>query len=129
MKTLRIACFALCAVTLATPALAEVSDKIPTFQNLWTTAIGLNVIALLLGLWRPTIALIIWPFGAFLAFGQYDMVTTDIASAILHEQGQGYIDAAHRTAAILALGPPTLYVLTYWLRERWLGRKREDLTQ
>ena len=107
---------ALFALISASPALAEVSDKIPSLTNLWAWAFAWNAIALLLGWKRPLMGLLVVPFAAFLAWGGHDMVTgAAIGPAILREQGQGYVDTVYLTGAIGVIGPVLLVLaLAAW---------------
>ncbi len=104
--SLRGAVLAVLLFTFATPALAEVSDKIPSVGAMWGWAIGLIALALLLGWKRPAMGLLVVPIAAINAWGGYEMVTGDfIGRAILREQGHSYVDTVYLTGAIGVIGP------------------------
>lgn len=70
----------------ASPAWAEVSDKIPTPEDLWGWAIGFNLAALVLSLWRPAAGLTVIPLAVFYAWAGHEMVSdAHVGVAILQE--------------------------------------------
>lgn len=120
MSLLRTVVAAILTVTVATPAMAEVSDKIPSVEGLWGWALGLSLVALVLGLVKPAAALAVWPFALLLAYGQYEMISDPhIGAAILREQGQAYLDAVNTSSMALIVGP----LLACLIAELW-GRRR-----
>lgn len=90
---------------LPLPAFAEVSDKMPTQQNLWTTGL---LLALCLGFavrWSTWFNLLAWPLIALCFYGAYDLLTqADVGPAIIREQGNAYIVASYGSAALVLLG-------------------------
>lgn len=105
----------------ASPALAEVSDKIPSTQVLWGWAIGFNLAAVLLSLWRPALGLAVVPVAAFQAWAGHEMISDpDIGPAILQEQGAGYFTQAYASGAVGVIGPLLIAGLLTALRRRTL---------
>lgn len=100
------AVIALALALPASPALAEVSDKIPGPGWLWGSAIAFTLAALLLSLWRPAAGLAVVPLAALMAWGGYDMVTDpDLGPAIVQGQGEAYVRAVHASGALGVIGP------------------------
>lgn len=90
----------------ASPALAEVSDKIPTLTGLWGWATGFTLAALLLALWRPAAGLLVLPLAVLWAWGGHDMVSdTHLGSAILQERGEAYVRAVYGSGIAGLIGP------------------------
>lgn len=88
------------------PALAEVSDKIPTLAGLWGWATGFTLAALLLALWRPAAGLLVLPLAVLWAWGGHDMVSdAHVGPAILAEQGEAYVRAVYWSGLAGVVGP------------------------
>lgn len=106
-------------VLAASPAWAEVSDKIPTFAGLWYWTICFNLAALLLALFRPALGLAVIPLAAFWAWGGHDMVSdAHVGAAILHEQGVGYVRTVYVSGAIGVIGPAVIVAMIAAIRHR-----------
>jgi len=105
----------------ASPALAEVGDKIPSLAALWGWAAGFTLAALLLALWRPAAGLVVLPLAVLWVWGGHDMVSdAHLGPAILQEQGEAYVRAVY-WSGIAGLIGPLLAVLAVAL---WRGRGR-----
>ena len=103
----------------ASPALAEVSDKIPSLANLWLWAAGFTLAALLLAWRRPVAGLAVVPFAAFWAWSGHEMLSDPwVGPAILREQGRAYVQAVYWSAAAGVTGPLLVAALALWLRLR-----------
>lgn len=90
----------------ASPALAEVSDKIPSFAALWGWSAGFTLAALLLALWRPVAGLVVLPLAALWAWGGHDMVSdAHLGPAILQEQSEAYVHAVYWSGIAGLIGP------------------------
>lgn len=108
----------------ASPALAEVSDKIPAPGGLWGWAAGFTLAALLLALWRPAAGLVVVPLAALHAWGGYAMVSDiHLGPAILHEQGEGYVRMVHQSSALGVIGPLVMVLLVATYRQRVAARR------
>ncbi|HEY6965364.1 MAG TPA: hypothetical protein VI407_09110 [Erythrobacter sp.] len=115
------AALGLVLATSGSPALAELSDKIPTLTGLWCWAAGFTLAALLLALWRPAAGLLALPLAVLWAWGGHDMVSdAHLGPAILAEQGSDYVSAVYASAAAGVIGP-LLAVLAIAL---WRARVR-----
>ncbi|MBU7579235.1 MAG: hypothetical protein KAF27_02015 [Porphyrobacter sp.] len=89
----------------ASPALAEVSDKIPSLADLWMWAGGFILAALMLALWRALVGLVVVPFAALRAWGGHAMVSdAHLGPAILQEQGEAYVRAVYASGAASVTG-------------------------
>lgn len=105
---------ALATLLIASPACAEVADKIASLGALWTWTLGLNIAAFLLAFVRPLLGLIVVPFAAFLAWGAYEEMSDPyVGPAILSELGQDYILGAYASAGVGVVGPLVI-VLAWW---------------
>lgn len=64
--------FGCAALLVASPAVAEVADKVPSLGWRWGWALGLCATTLLLELWRKRRGLLVVPVGALLARGGHE---------------------------------------------------------
>lgn len=104
---------------LASPAWAEVSDKIPTPEGLWGWAIGFNLAALALSLFRPVLGLAVIPIAALFAWGGHDMLSdVHLGAAILEEQGTAYFRTVYATGAVGVIGPAAIVAIVAAIRRR-----------
>lgn len=101
------------------PVFAEVSDKMPSQQNLWVTGL---VLAVCLGLavrWSTWANLFAWPLAGLFFYGAYDLLTqADVGPAIMREQGSAYMIAAYGSAVLVLVG----VIAGNLLRRRKLNR-------
>jgi hypothetical protein len=103
----------------ASPAWAEVSDKIPSLEGMWVWAVGFNLAAALLSLWRPAIGLAVAPVAAFYAWAGHEMVSDPhVGRAILKEQGEGYVEQVYASGVVGVIGPLLIVGLIAALRQR-----------
>jgi len=117
--TPRLVIAGLLMVIFVSPAWAEVSDKISTTQGLWGWAIGFNLTALLLSLWRPALGLSVVPLAVLYAWAGHEMVSdAHIGRAILKEQGMGYVDQVYASGAVGVIGPAVIVAAMAAIRQR-----------
>ena len=106
------------ALLAATPAWAEVADKVPSTSSYMLWAIGFNLGAWLFARITPWLGLVALPFALLWSW----IVVTetlhapDIGPAILAEFGQSYATSVW-TAIALSLAGPVLIVLFYLHRQ------------
>lgn len=90
---------------LPLPALAEVSDKMPSQQNLWLSGLVLAVamgFAVRRSRWFNLLA---WPLVMMFFYGAYDLLNqADVGLAIVHEQGGAYVFASYGSAVLVLVG-------------------------
>jgi pilus assembly protein TadC len=109
---------ALAALFVASPAMAEVADKEPTLGGVWAWALAFNVVALILARVRPWLALLVVPFGAFLAFTVCcELVDPYVGPAIAAELGKAYVWSGYASAALGLIGPVVI-ALVWNIRRR-----------
>ena len=112
--TVAIAC-----LFVASPAIAEVADKEPTIGYLWLWALGLNVVAFLLALIRPKLALIVLPVSLLLAIGGHlELTDPYVGPEIMRELGQNYVTTSYLIYAVSLVEPILIMVLSSRLRRR-----------
>lgn len=115
----RLVIAGLLMVPAASPAWAEVSDKISTTQGLWGWAIGFNLAALLLSLWRPVLGLAVVPLAVFYAWAGHEMVSdAHVGRAILKEQGISYVEQVYASGAVGVIGPALIVAMIAAIRQR-----------
>jgi hypothetical protein len=109
---------------VAAPAWAEVSDKIPSLEGMWGWAIGFNLAAALLSLWRLALGLGVLPLAVFYAWGGHELVSdAHVGPAILREQGVGYVAQVYASGAAGVIGPLLIVAVIAAVRHRATGRK------
>lgn len=100
------------------PALAEISDKVPTLTALWIWVVALTVLAFFAGLWRWWAAAVVICLSLLIAWaGASELLSPDLGPAIARELGDDYVSAAW-IAAIAQAGAPALAGLAGWLLRR-----------
>jgi hypothetical protein len=115
---------AFAAACVASPAWAEVSDKIATPTGLWGWAAGFAFAALLLSLWRPALGLAVIPLAAFYAWAGHEMVSdAHIGPAILREQGEGYVQTVYLSGAAGVIAPLVVVAILAAIRAHRAGRQ------
>ena len=109
----------LAALSIASPALAEVADKEPSVGGMWAWALTVNVVALLLEMLRPRLGLIVVPFAALSAWTTHmELSDPYVGPAILRELGPSYIKMSYMSIAVELLGPMLLVLLYEIIRRR-----------
>ena len=109
----------LLAACAAAPAWAEVSDKIATPTGMWGWATGFALAALLLALWRPALGLAVIPLATIYAWAGHEMVSdAHIGSAILSEQGEGYVRTVYLSGAAGVIAPLVVVAIIAAVRAR-----------
>lgn len=109
------------ALTLAASesANAEVMDKEPTLFALWTTAIGVVLLAAVLERWRRHFGFFVLPVAVlFAAVGHGELSDPSVGPAIRQEAGVSYIVQAYMAYATSLVGPFAISVF----RGRLFGR-------
>ena len=95
----------LAILLLPFPALAEVSDKMPTITQLWLQGlIGAILLLLLIRrfIWASILGFCVVPF---FAFASYDMLADPfVGPAIMKEQGTSYIVSAYGSVVLMFAG-------------------------
>ena len=92
---------------LSSPALAEVSDKVPDAVQNWLVFASPCVIAFMVATIRPWFALLILPVSSLLTFALLDEFhDPNLGPAIREELGEAYLWQAYIAAAIGMIGPP-----------------------
>jgi hypothetical protein len=91
------------ALLLAAPAWAEVMDKEPTTREVWTAALAITPLALVVGRIHPLLGvLLLWvpynPLGIL-----SEIWDPHVGPAILREAGVGYIAQAYASGALVLL--------------------------
>ena len=118
-----LAAAAVAAFAVTTPAYAEVSDKIPTYSDLWVWGLALNGLAIGLSSWRWWCGLLVLPISALWAVGVLDMLHDPfVGPAILREQGRSYLHACYVSTLLVLSGPPLIAVLAKRLHHGRLRR-------
>ena len=108
---LSIGLFALLA---ASPAYAEVGDKVPSTLLLWGSALAVTAAAIALTRFRPWLGLMVLPLGLFQAtVGHMEITSPDVGPAIVSELGSSYIVSSY-VAYVFGLMGPVMAVL--WAR-------------
>ena len=100
----------------ASPALAEVGDKMTSVAGMWATTIVINIVAWLCGRKMPLMALPVLPVSALVAWGGISQFNDPwLGPAIREERGQRYIEQGYITMALGVLGPIALCAgLRFW---------------
>lgn len=105
----------------SSPAFAEISDKVPTVEGMWSTALVIVILAGVCGRKLPSMALLPLPVSALLAYGTWELLSDpSFFSAIREELGGRYIAHSYATAAVSLIGP--LAMFAGW---RIAGRHRD----
>lgn len=103
---------ALAALSIASPALAEIADKEPSVGGMWAWALAVNVIALLLEMVRPRLGLLMVPLAALSAWAGYmELSDPYVGQAILRELGPSYVKMSYMIIAVELLGPALLVLM------------------
>ena len=90
----------------ATPAIAEVGDKVPSIPLLWGSALAMTVVAFALTRIRPWWGLIVLPLGLLQAVAWHrEIWSPDVGPAIVRELGSGYIVTSYLAFALGFMGP------------------------
>lgn len=109
---------------VASPAWAEVSDKIQSLEAMWAWAVGFNLAAFLLSLWRSPIGIVVVPVAAFYAWAGHEMVSDPhVGPAILQERGAGYVEQVYASGAVGVIGPLLIAALIAAYRQRYEKRR------
>jgi 4-hydroxybenzoate polyprenyltransferase len=110
----------------ASPAFAEVSDKMSTVDGMWGTAIGINLLAWVCGRKFPLIALLPLPISTLLVYGTWEELNDPyFARAVREELGQRYIDHSYMSAGVSFIGPILICIFLLFYRRRRV-REHED---
>lgn len=95
------------SLILSSPALAEVSDKVPDAAQNWIVLTSPCAIAFLVATIRPWFALLLLPVSSLLTMVPLDgLHDPNLGPAIRQELGEAYIWQAYIAAAIGMIGPP-----------------------
>ena len=109
----------LLAALTASPAWAEVSDKIATPTGLWGWAAGFGLVALLLSLWRSAFGLAVIPLAVVYAWAGHEMVSdAHVGPAILREQGEGYVQTVYLSGVAGVIAPMVVVAIVAAVRAR-----------
>ena len=110
---------ALAAIIVASPARAEIADKMPSISFMWVWAIGLVAIAIVLEKVRSLLGLAVVPFGAFLLWGAHsEMADPHFGPVVLAELGSDYVTHSYASAWAGILGPVVIVLLRQVYRRR-----------
>ncbi|GAB3530441.1 hypothetical protein [Photobacterium alginatilyticum] len=92
---------------------AEVSDKIPSYGNLWITSIVIGLVFLLISYKVRFINYFSLIVALFMAFGIYDMYAEpSFRSAVIDEKGEGYFYHGFFSSFLIFV----LSIIGSWLR-------------
>ncbi len=106
-------------LTLASPALAEVSDKEPGTIQTWLIVTGICAIAFLAATIRPWFALLLLPISSLFALGLIDELHDPaIGPAIRQELGETYIWQSYVATAIAFIGPIAAWTMLRVMKGR-----------
>lgn len=87
------------------PAIAEVSDKMPSQAGLYLTGFFAGSLLSLLIRWSKWANLVAWPLVVVFSYYAYDTLFDPfIGPAIIHEQGKSYIFASYASPILVLCG-------------------------
>jgi hypothetical protein len=111
--------FAMATLVIASPASAEVADKVPSAGALWAWALGFSAIAFLLEMVRPRFGFVMVPVAALSAWaGHIELSDPHVGPAILNEIGSSYVSMSYFSFAVGLLGPLIAVLLCEVVRRR-----------
>ena len=127
----KISSYAISSVILlcSSPAMAEVSDKQPSVEELWIIALMIAGAFIALAAWRPLFALLCAPIALCYAFFQFqELGDAQVAAEIRNELGVSYFAHSYLTLAVIILAPPLAGAafLLYNRRSKSTGRGRRE---
>ena len=106
--------FGLAALMAATPACAEIGDKVPSPPLLWGSALAMAAVAFALTRIRPWLGLMVLPLGLLQAVaGHMELTSADVGPAIVRELGSSYVVTSYFAYALGLMGP---VITVLWAR-------------
>jgi hypothetical protein len=119
MRPFRLAIAFSLAVALPSSAFAEIADKMASESWLWGQGVFLGAVALVLGLWRPWLALLPALLGALLLLSAWGDAHDPMFSTSMHrELGPNYTLVSYVTALI-----PVAVAIAVMSRHIWRRRR------
>ena len=90
---------------LSQTAAAEVSDKLPSLEQLWATGALVGAAALVAGSYRPLFGILLYCLALVVAYGAHQtLVDPYVGPAALAEQGDAYWWASYGSSFIMFFG-------------------------